>query len=145
MSYIRSTSNPEQLWVWEDSSEKKLMFSWKNSNPQENPFETYCSLSDFKTFMRKVFKKDNYLQDNEVIKHKTISIEEVWYSNKTNKIWRKELPRKNKTWRTHNFECLICLTVNGKQILMYDVTWKYLYSQYIEQNDFHIPKKKKKS
>lgn len=141
MSYIRCTSNPEGLYVFE--STEGLEFYTDETNSADD--RILVNPKDFKNFIKKILKLDNYILDRP-IKYKNISIKEVSVSihKKTGKlkIWNKEpsfrimfgtLKHKSKyEWRT-----LHCLTIGGRDILMYKVTWDYFYNNYVDQELFN--------
>jgi len=141
MSYIRCGSNPEGLYVFE--SVEGLEFYTDETISADDRILT--NPKDFKNFIRKILKLDNYIADR-LIKYKNISIKEVSVSihKKTGKlkIWNREpsfrimfgtLKHKSKyEWRT-----LHCLTISGKNILMYKVTWDYFYNSFLNQELFN--------
>jgi hypothetical protein len=141
MSYIRCTSNPEGLYVFE--STEGLEFSTDETTSADD--RILINPKDFKNFIRKILKLDNYIIEKP-IKHKNISIKEVSVSihKKTGKlkIWNKEpsfkvmfgtLKNKSK----YKWDTLHCLTINGKNILLYKVTWDYFYNSYLNQELFN--------
>jgi len=141
MSYIRCTSNPEGLYVFE--STEGLEFSTDETTSADD--RILVDPKDFKNFIRKILKLDNYITEKP-IKHKNISIKEVSVSihKKTGKlkIWNKEpsfkvmfgtLKNKSK----YKWDTLHCLTINGKNILLYKVTWDYFYNSYLNQELFN--------
>jgi hypothetical protein len=141
MSYIRSGSNPEGLYVFQSS--EGLEFYTSKTTSADN--RILVSPKDFQHFIKKIIKLNNYIIEKP-IKYKNISIKEVNVSihKKTRKlkIWNKEpsfrtmfgtLKRDSKyEWRN-----LHCLTIGGKNILMYKVTWDYFYNNYANQELFN--------
>jgi len=145
MSYIRCTSNPEGLYVIQEA--RDIVFWWRPSGSKEAEICTYEARYNgkaFKSFMKKMKKSDGFIY-HKGIKYKDISIREVTalykkrdrYQNKiVNILEEDEFPDDyNEIYDKYTTKHLVCLQIKDKQILMYDVTWKYFYNSYIEQND----------
>lgn len=120
MSYIRCTSNPENLYVFENT-DKQIEFMWGEYDFNENSIKT--NSKNFKDFMRKVKKVYGY------IRHKNISVREIRFNRTLNKIENKE-----PNWEKYYYDLLVCLKINKKKILMFEVTWRYFYNNYVKQN-----------
>ena len=140
MSYIRCASNPEGLYVFE-SSEGLEFYTDKTISADDR---ILVNPKDFKCFFKKILKLDNYIIEKP-IKYKNISIKEVNVSihkkTKKLKIWNKEPSFKTmfgtlKNESKYDWRTLHCLTINGRNILMYKVTWDYFYNNYANQEVF---------
>jgi hypothetical protein len=141
MSYIRCGSNPEGLYVFE-STEGLEFYTDETTSADDR---ILVDPKDFKNFIRKILKLDNYIIEKP-IKYKNISIKEVSVSfhKKTGKlkIWNKEPSFRVmfgtlKNESKYKWETLHCLTINGRNILLYKVTWDYFYNSYINQELFN--------
>jgi len=71
MSFIRCTSNPEGLFVYEGNDEMIYFLS----NSPEN-IETSCRAENFYELIRKIHKHHGYIDDKE-IQFKNLSIQET--------------------------------------------------------------------
>ena len=126
MSYIRSTSNPENLYSWDDI-DGNIYFHWNDrKNKQQKMF---CLSTDFNEFMLKVKKCGDYVIFGEHIVHNNISIYEVIYNVSRDYICKKS-PWKNGKFPRDKFDHLICLQIGDKKLLMFDVTWDRVYENY---------------
>jgi hypothetical protein len=114
MSYIRSTSNPERLYIWGDGKDVHIVT--KN-------FYEHISQKTFDGFLLKYHK-----EYGDVVTYKGISIKEVWVvkKHKCNK-WCK---MKNKKTGKLIFGCPVDLKIRLSykdwHFDMWEVTWKYI-------------------
>ncbi len=126
MSYIRCTSNPENLYIFENL-DKQIEFMWGEHDFNENNIK--IDSKNFKDFMKKVKGLYGYV-DRSPVKHKNISLQEIRFNRTLGRIETKEPSFEN----DYSYDVLICLKINKKKILMFEVTWRYFYDNYIEQN-----------
>lgn len=132
MSYIRCGSNPEGLYVFESGS--GLEFWWTDEKDQQR--KVICKPSTFKQFMKKLFKQDGYLYEKPVV-HKNISAQEVFVDTtkkKKYKIFKEEVYIEQMLGGKIKWHIWVCLKIDKIKILMWPVTWRYFYNNYIETN-----------
>ena len=131
MSYVRSGSSPERLYVFE--SGHGLEFWW--TDEKEKQRKAICKPSIFKQFMKKMVKTDGYICSP--VRHKNIYIQEV-VVNITNpkkyKILTKEMALEQVFDRKIKWHIWVCLKIDKTEILMWPVTWHYFYNTYLNQN-----------
>ena len=117
MSYIRSPSNPERLYVFD---------CWWNEDNES--VRIVCDRKDFKQFIRKIVKQNGYIPDLKPVVHKNIiPIQEVTvsYQDDTRRIFRSEL-RFEDVEDIEKYELGLelryCLKIGSKKILLWPVT-----------------------
>jgi hypothetical protein len=125
MSYIRCTSNPENLYSWDDI-DGNIYFNW--TDRKGNHREISANSKVFKQFMVGLKIMDGYVM-SEPLTHQDISIREIMYNVNRNYICKK-FPYENGKFPKYKFDHLICLQIGKEKLLMYDVTWKWFYDNY---------------
>jgi hypothetical protein len=116
MSYIRSGSNPEKLYIWGDS--ENAVIAEGNKAMWDIPVNIFNSL------IRKFHRRFHEYP----CQYKDAQVEEVWVydgdieviDDGTDPILRRS-------------ECKVKLSYNGHSVIMWDVTWEYIVYSNIER------------
>ena len=131
MSFIRCTSNPENLYIWGGD---EVHFSWSDPG-EENNQQASCSYDDFYGLARLVIKDGEwpYIGDEDIVcgdltlthvdycKVRKIEVKEDIFES-----WEK---KEKGEADVHNY---ICLRIGDKNLYMYLVTWDYLLRSIID-------------
>lgn len=143
MAFIRCTSNPECLYVF-DSISGAIEFYWQDSKGRQQ--STYCTRKAWYELARKL--GDYYEIGDEPIKTRELEVRETEFNFRT----RRELRREG--WSTKRFfkykdnkhtHCQIALTISPNRvwksekpitIFMYPVTWRYMMGNVAEDISF---------
>lgn len=136
MSYIRSGSNPEGLYIL--GSAEAIEFYWNDSRGSHQ--EAFCSHSDWNGFW-KLFLEDEYLdpernEDEPSISFGDLSVREVPYDFDQH-IVLPEYPMPTAAnpdaWKKRNIGFQVELKVGDKSIFMWRTTWQYLYENALQE------------
>jgi len=119
MSYIRSTSNPEKLYIV--GSVDGILCIYYDFGCIS------CKTKDFKALIRKIMKEYGCIEE-EKIHYKDLSVQEVHIFDDNNEEVPKECVGILSFNRESNFK--ICLSVGDKKVFMYYVTWRYIYENF---------------
>lgn len=118
MSYIRSGSNPESLYVY---GTEDRVYICEGSLPN-----WFIPLKDFNSILRKYHR----LFHEAPVTYKGLKIEEVWVDEKNNERDGEYYdPTIDKL-----LNCKIKLSYNENSVIMWDVTWEYIVNGYIYKN-----------
>lgn len=136
MSYIRCTSNPENLYVFESVDGLHFYFGEERSKTPINSRKQMHVCVDpkvFQQFIKKLQKKLWIGYENPVV-HKNISIRDIIIAYKKDKRYViKKLNWKGDNSDYDNYDDvvhLVCLQIDKTNICMWKVTWDYLYNNY---------------
>jgi hypothetical protein len=130
MAYIRPLTSPEGLYVYETN--EGIEFAYHKLPYSKDSCELIQhDSSDFRYFMKKIFKKQGNFTKS--ISHNKISItSDVYIDLKTGK------PSKRNRDYYENYNDFIelrhCLKIENKEIFMWESTWECFYHRYVEQN-----------
>ncbi len=130
MSYIRCTSNPEDLYVY--GSSEGIEFCWSPKDQTQEAFDAASMIAKYEDvwdLIKILHKHYNTFYESHPIQCGDLKIEEVHYSFEE----QREVP--NDEWQATMFhidnplptESQVKLTIGDKFVYMYRVTWRYLY------------------
>jgi hypothetical protein len=113
MSYIRSGSNPEQLYIWGDGTNVFVV---------KGPIKVG---SIPKEILHEIIRKYDSSGHDGNIEHEGAELKEVWVDSNEKEL----LPNlKEHTGYDRPFNCKLRLSYNGWYINMWYVTWFYIVS-----------------
>jgi len=117
MSYIRSGSNPEKLYIWGDG--ENACIAEGSKDVWTIPIQT------FNSFIRKFHRRSH----DYPCQHKGVEIKEVWVDG-NGLAWNSE-----ETLDSHlkRLECKVQLSYETHSVIMWDVTWEYIVYSNIER------------
>jgi hypothetical protein len=123
MSYIRSGSNPESLYVFGGSL--GIEFYWRNSKGEYE--DALCSEDDWNGFWE-IFRADEYAEPDtdKPITFGSLSVQEVVYDFDNHQVLP-EYPHIDQTFgKVRNLAFLIQLKIGDKAVNMWKTTWQYI-------------------
>jgi hypothetical protein len=120
MSYIRSGSNPEKLYIWGD--EEKATISEGSKDTWNIP------LNIFNGLIRKFHRRFH----DYPCQYKGAQVEEVWVYEGNIEVDEKEV---NPTLKQSECKIKLSYYEDGKEhsVIMWDVTWEYIVYSNIER------------
>lgn len=116
MSYIRSGSNPEKLYIYGTTD---TVYISEGGKP-----EWSIPLNVFNGLIRKYHRKFHDCP----CEYKGAQIEEIWVHENGNELKTEEIDS-----NLGKSECKTKLSYNGNYVIMWDVTWEYIVLSNIER------------
>jgi len=125
MSFIRSFSNPEELYIYESSSDKCIHVDG----------ELYFCVPR-RIFYRLCRKFDEIRDASRRLTVGKLWLEERWFHSKSRKILSKS---KEPSWsKIGEYDERYVLCWKGKMLPMWKVTWAYIWNNAMSELDDHI-------
>lgn len=124
MSYIRSGSNPEKLYIWGDKQNANIIAF----NEKGNKENWYIPLDIFNGLI----KKFHCHYHDYPCKYKGAQVEEVW-------VYEGELEFTDEVNPLLDAECKIKLSYKEHYVIMYEVTWKCIVYSNLKRFEVKTP------
>lgn len=142
MSYIRSTSNPEGLYIYTALDDKDRPMVHVHASNKKHRLKNFGSDGDILLIPPKIFTKAVKLWDQEAdheigVKHEGLSVREVFANPDTLEFWRnkrKAVP--------DGFEFMVKVAYKRKWVCLWGVTWAYVVHNVLSEH--RKPKKRKR-